>query len=195
LLENFQRWCDIAPSSVITSQFEQATVVQNWDTTNHRLDGSLIDSTPWTGSVPLAGAHSGQIRELREDHPWLAYHRAEGQLELEGVKLEPKAVKVFRKEAARELPHFENLPNTLGFSFWWAGESHPIIGRFTAARHTKVDARIVGGSWGDEEIGWYVTQVGVARVAEGKGRKVQFSVGPGEEYYLTAVLPNHPNQD
>jgi hypothetical protein len=104
-------------------------------------------------------------------------------------------VKVFRKERAKELPHFEHLPPTLGFSFWWAGESHPVIGRFTASRQTEVDAMIAGGPWKDNEIAWYVAQVGVARIRGGTGRKVRFSVGPGQEYYLTAVLPNHPNQD
>jgi hypothetical protein len=195
LLENFERWCGIEPPSLVISQFEHATIVQNWDTTNHRLDGTVIDSTPWTGSVPMSGPHEGQIRELREDCPWLAYHYEDGHVVLEGVKVDPQDVKVFRKETARELPHVENLPETLGFSFWWAGESHPIIGRFTVVRSTSVDARIVGGPWSDDEIGWYVAEIGVRQIIEGKGRQVKCSLAPSKEYYLTAVLPNHPNQD
>ena len=192
LMENFARWCGVEPPAMVVSQFENATVVQNWDTANHRLDGSVLDPTPWRGTVGLHGDHQGQIRELREDHPWLAYHRARGHVVLEGVKLQPKEVRVFRKEAAREMPHFEGIPDTLGFSFWWAGDSHPIIGRFTASRPTEVSARIAGGSWGEKEIAWYVVEIGEKRIAEGTGRDVRFSVQPEREYYLTAVLPNHP---
>jgi hypothetical protein len=195
LLENFARWCGVEPPGVAISRYTRATVVQNWDTRNQRRDGSLLDPKPWTGEVRVAGPNTGQVWELREDHPWLAYHESGGAIVLESVKVAPKDVKVFRKEAARELPHFENLPEALGFSYWWAGESHPIIGRFTVSRATDVEGRIAGGKWGDREIGWYVAEIGRRRAAEGEGRSVRFRAEPGSEYYLTAVLPRHPNQE
>jgi hypothetical protein len=195
LLTNFQRWCGVEPPAVIISQFERATVVQNWDTANHRLDGSVIDPQPFVGSIPMHGDHQGLIQELRKDHPWLAYRRAEGGIVLEGVRVDPQDVKVFRQEAARELPHFENIPDAIGFTFFWAGGAHPIIGRFTAVREIDVDARLVGGPWNEEQIGWYVVEIGKERVAEGPGRQVRFHVLPGKDYYLTAVTTDHPQRE
>ena len=66
---------------MIISQFENATVVQNWNADGQRRDGSVIDPTPFVGSIPMSGPHDGAVQELREDHPWLAYHRdADGRL-------------------------------------------------------------------------------------------------------------------
>ena len=195
LLENFGRWCGVEPPELLISQFENATVVQEWDTTNHRRDGSVINTKPYVGPISMSSTHGGVIQELREDHPWLAYHReADGQIVLEGVRVDPKGVKVFRKEVARELPHFENIPRTVGFEFFWAGQSHPIIGRFTMTEEADVDAQLVGGPWNEGQIGWYVVEIGKQRVAEGKGRQVRFHAEPGKHYYLTAVLANHPGQ-
>jgi len=187
LLTNFRLWCGGKASDLFMSRFENATVVQNWDTSNHRPDGSVINKTPWTGRVPLAGSDSGAIREMREDHIWLAYHREGGQTVLESVKVAPQGVRVFRKEGAREPCHLEGLPDTLGFSFWWDGQMHPIIGRFSARRPTNVNARIVDGAEKARIKGWFVCEVGGKRIAEGRGRRVRFSVRPGKEYYFTAI--------
>ena len=54
--------------------------------------------------------------------------------------------------------------------------------------------REAGGPWNENQIGWYVVEIGKRRVAEGKGRQDRFRTEPGKKYYLTAVLPNHPRQ-
>lgn len=195
LMAGFQRWCGVSETLVVVSAFENATVVQNWDTGNHRRDGTVIDGGPWTGSVRLHGPHIGLIEELREDHPWLAYHQDGGDIVLEAVGLDPKDVRVFRKRSARELPHLEGLPDALGFEYWWSGESHPVIGRFAASLPVYVEARIAGGPWDEDAIGWFVVEVGGATRAEGRGRSVRFSALPGKDYYLTAVLRDHPHRE
>jgi hypothetical protein len=192
LLDNFGRWCGIDPPELLVSQFEHATVVQKWDINNQHPDGSVINTKPFTGSIPMSGSHDGTIQELRDDHPWLAYHRdTEGRIVLEGVRVDPKGVKVFRKEAARELAHFEDIPDTVGFEYFWAGQLHPIIARFTVTEATDVDAQLVGGPWDEDQIGWYVVEIGKERVAGGKGRQIRFHAEPGKHYYLTASLPEH----
>ena len=187
LLANFQEWCGVRTSRVFVSRFANATVVQNWDTANHRPDGSVIDETPWTGTVAQEGRHGGAVRELRQDHVWLAYHREGGRTVLESVKVAPQDVKVFRREAAQELCHVEGFPDSLGFSYWWDGGMHPIIGRFTASQPTQVQARIVDGAVKTPIRSWFVCEVGGRRIAEGKGRRVRFSVKPGREYYFAVV--------
>jgi len=192
LLENFGHWCNVTPRELLVSQYEHATVVQKWDITNQRPDGSVIDMKPFVGAIPMSGNHDGAIQELREDHPWLAYHRnAEGQIVLEGVRVDPKGVKVFRKEAARELAHFENIPDTVGFEYFWAGQAHPIIGRFTVTEATDVDATISGGTWNEDQIRWYVVEIGKERVADGNGRQIRFHAEPDKHYYLTALQKEH----
>jgi len=196
LLKNFARWAGTELPEILVSRFENAIVVQNWDTDNHRLDGTVIDPEPFIGQIPMSGTHDGAIREYRQDHPWMAYHRDDdGRIVLEGVRLDVKDVKVFYKDQARELPHFEGIDDTVGFSYFWAGESHPIIARFTVSHETDVDATIVGGPWSEEEIGWFVAEIGEHRVAEGSGRQVHFHVEPGKRYYLTAVLARHPDRE
>jgi len=196
LLENFGRWCGVESPELMVSQFENATVVQKWDMTNQHPDGSVINRQPYYGAIPMSGSHEGMIQELREDHPWLAYHRdADGQIVLEGVRVDPKGVKVFRKEAARELAHFKNIPDTVGFEYFWAGGSHPIIARFTVSEPTDVEAQIEGGPWNEDQISWHVVEIGKQRIAEDNGRDVRFHAEPDKHYYLTAVLPNHPHQE
>lgn len=180
LMDNFRSWCGLAEPQVLVSQFEHATIVQNWDTSKHRRDGSLLDDRPWTGHVVVEGSHRGGFREMREDHLWLAYHREKGRTVLEAVQCAPKDVKVFRKERIRERPHVEGLPDTLGFSYFWDGEKHPVIGRFTARSTAHVKARIVG----IERARWLVCVVGGRTVAEGRGRTMKFTVRPGRAYYL-----------
>ncbi len=99
-------------------------------------------------------------------------------------------MKVFRKETTREFPHLEGIPDTLGFTYWWVGEMHPLIGRFSATHDTTVSARLVGGEW--DEIGWFVVEIEGERIAEGRGTRVEFSVRAGRDHYLTAYVPDHP---
>ena len=63
------------------------------------------------------------------------------------------------------------------------------------AEETDVEAQIAGGTWKDDQIGWYVVEIGKRRVAEGKGRQIRFHASPGQRYYLTAVAADHPYQD
>jgi hypothetical protein len=99
-------------------------------------------------------------------------------------------VKVFRKETTREFPHLEGIPDPLGFTYWWVGEMHPLIGRFSATHDTTVSARLVGGEW--DEIGWFVVEIEGERIAEGRGTWVELSVRAGRDHYLTAYVPDHP---
>ena len=194
LFTGFSRWCDVPLPEVVISQFENAVVVQNWDSRNQRYDGSVIDPKPWFGTVRIAGTTRCQIRELRQDHPWLAYHLKGEETVLEGIRLDPFGIKVFRKETAAELPHFEGLPESLGFTFWWRGQLHPVTGRFSAQAASNVEARFVSPRHRIEEVGWYVCEVAGKRVAEAKGAEIRFSVLPGKDYYLTTLLLDHPNQ-
>jgi len=191
ILSNFAKWCGVEASEVMISWFENATIVQNWDSRNHNPDGSPLDKTPWTGHVDLANGCPGGIYEVRGDHPWLAYHYSANKTVLEGVLVEQQDIKVFKKEQTRELMHLENISDTLGFSSWWSGALHPIIGRFKARVETAVDAGIAGGNMDEDEIAWFVAEVGGIRIAEGNGRKVKFKVMPGKDHYLTITYKNH----
>lgn len=194
LLAGFSEWCGVPLSDLVISRFEKAVVVQNWDPRNHRYDGSILDPRPWRGRVRLPGTAPSQIRELRQDHPWLAYHREGKETVLEGVQLNPLEIKVFRRESAAELPHFEGLPETLGFTFWWRGQIHPATGRFGVKAETTVKARFVSPQHQAQHVGWYVTEVAGKRIAEGRGFNLNFQVSPGRDYYLTTFLLDHPHQ-
>lgn len=194
LLAGFSRWCGVVPPEVVVSTFENAVVAQHWNSRNLRYDGTVIDKTPWVGTLRMPGPASCQIRELRRDHPWLAYHAEGAETVLEGIRLDPLEIRVFRKEKAAELPHFEGLPESLGFAFWWRGQMHPATGRFSSKTDTKVQARFVSSKHRAAEVGWYVCEVAGKRVAEGKGFEIRFEVAAGKEYYLTTLLLDHPNQ-
>ena len=145
LLKNFARWCGTELPTLLVSRFENATVAQNWDTSNHRLDGSIIDPAPFVGSIAMSGTHDGVIREFRDDHPWLAYHRDDdGQVVLEGVRLDAKDVKVFFKDAARELPHFEGIGGWCRFHIFLGRSRASHLGPFygqSPHRHRCEDCR------------------------------------------------------
>ena len=192
LLMGFSRWCGVAPPEIHLSRFANAVVAQNWDPLNHRYDSTVIDPTPWIGSVSLPGTGRAHIRELRQDHPWLAYHLEECDTVLEGVLLAPLEIRAFRKEDAAELPHFEGIPDTLGFTYWWVGEIHPATGRFRASEATGARARFISQKHAADEIGWFVAEVAGERVAEGQGTELAFQVNPGRDYYLTTFLLEHP---
>lgn len=185
LLDNFRAWCGLEAPQVFVSQFENATIVQDWDTDNHRLDGSVIKEKTWTGHVPVEGKHLGGYREMREDHVWLAYHRDGNRTILESVACGPKQVKVLRKEKMTERPHIEGLPDTLGFTYWWDGGMHPIIGRFAARKTSHVKAKIVGV----DRPQWLVCEVGGKTLAQGRGKTIRFTVRPGKDYYLGVSDP------
>ena len=192
LLKNFSLWCGIELPQLVVSRFQRAAVVQNWDPRNHRYDGSIIDAAPWTGSIRLPGADRCQIRELRQDHPWLAYHVEGGETVLEGVRVEPLEIRAFRREEAAELPHFEGLPDSLGFTYWWQGKLHPATGRFRARADTRVSAGFVSRAHREAEIGWFVVVVGGKRIAEGSGFAIDFHVSAGVDCYLTTCIKDHP---
>ena len=193
LLLNFAGWCDVETRRVVVSQFEQSTVVQNYDSRNLDSAGRVIDPAAWSGHVPLNGTHRGQIRELRGDFPWLAYSAGPGAIEVEAVGMPPLDIKVFRKEQdTSELPHFEGFPAEVGFSRFWRGDIHLVIGEFQVRDHVQVRARFVPVRHAPRDVGWFVCEVEGERVAEGVGCDVAFEAGPGRRYYLTALTRNHP---
>jgi hypothetical protein len=189
ILSNFASWCGVETPDVILSRFENATVVQNWDTANHGIDGKPLDYAPWTGHVDLMDTASGGIFEIRGDQPWLAYHNEGDRTVIEGVMVEQQDIKIFRREQTNGSIHLENIPDSIGFSSWWSGNLHPVTGRFRAVRKSFVEADISGGDEG--ELSWFVAEVGGERTAEGDGRKVRFGALPGKEYYLTVLLTRH----
>ncbi len=197
LMRRFAAWCGVELPQVMVSQFEHATVAQHYNSANLTPAGDVIDPAPWHGYVPLHGELNNQVREMREEHPWLAYHTDEnGSTVLEGVALDPQAVKVFRRQpGTREFVHFENLPPSVGFTRFWCGEIHPVIGRFSVLEPTVVDgARLVACDYDEAGLGWYVTPVGSPkRVAEAVSCDVNFAVEPGRDYYLVAVTRRHAN--
>ena len=193
LLRNFLEWNGVQPPGIIVSRYEHATVAQKYDSRNVAADGSLIDTTPWMGEIPLGGAGRGRIRELREDVPWLAYHTDGNDTVLEAVCLEPLEVRVFRWESGCLEPiHVEGVAPTVGITRFWQGEVHPIIARFAVAAETRVKAKVVVPSGGSDELGWYVCPVGHPhRIAEAAGHEVSFPAEPGREYYLVVVKLHH----
>jgi hypothetical protein len=197
LLDYFAQWCDVQPPSILISQFENASVAQNYDSTNQDHTGQLLDQTSWHGNVALNDHRPSQIRELREDHPWLAYHQQDNQTILEGVALDPLAIKVFRwQDGAKEMTHFTGLPSSLGIQYFWTGEIHPIIARFSVLETTQVtNAKIIPHGYDSADLSWYVTPVGSSsRIAQGPGcENINFEVVPGRDYYLVAVTNRHSN--
>ena len=193
LLLNFARWCEVETPPVVVSQFERSTVVQNYDSRNLDSAGRVIDPTAWSGHISLNGTHGGQIRELRGDFPWLAYSAGPEEIAVEAVGLPPLDIKVFRKEQhTAELPHFEGFPPEVGFSRFWRGDIHLVIGEFQVRDHVHVQARFVPVRHAPADVGWFVCEVEGERVAEGVGCDVTFEAEPGRRYYLTAITRNHP---
>src|SRR5207245_3441831 len=120
----------VESSGIVVSRFENATVVQNWDTHNHRIECSVIDPKPWIGSVRIAGPQAGQTWELREDHPWLAYHEQNGNTVLEAVRLDPKGVKGVSEGTGAGAATLRELAGHSGIQF--------LVGRRVASYHRAI---------------------------------------------------------
>jgi hypothetical protein len=208
LLRNFAAWCGLSLPEVLVSPFQRAVVVQHYQPQREGYDGTWIDATPWVGQVRLPHRGRQQVRELRTDTPWLAYHYDGDDTVLEGVCLEPWGIRVFRPEEAPELPHFEGLPPTVAGTAFYYDNAH-VIARFHVTAPTDVEARFVPGPWADAAVTWFVTPVGSGdHLAQGDPPDLRFSVAAdfdglagthrpyrlGTEarpYYLVAVRRDH----
>jgi hypothetical protein len=185
LLTGFAHWSGVSLAPVVVGQFENAVVIQNYRPEAENLKEKSLAEKVWMGHVAMRdGSWKGQLREMRRDIPWLAYTLAGNTLKVEGLRLGTMEVQVIQKQDGKELPHFEDTPENVGYLDFIMGWDH-IIARFEVSEAGEKVVRYAAGTWSQEPAYWQVNEVNSPRViAEGFPPEIRFQAEPGKEYYL-----------